>query len=106
MTKKLEDQEILDETINGVLMGTSDVNQQRIEEILDEVICKVVEDKQRGASQVLKTETEHRSQGNKVLTSSHRGQVLLCNLIRYQISHSCQICEIFYNMNISCISHL
>ena len=36
-----------------------------------------VEDKQRGASQVLKTEAEHRSQGKKmeVLTLSHREQV-------------------------------
>ena len=96
MAGKLEDQEILDKIINSDV-GTSDVNQHRIEEILDEVICKVVEDKQRGASQVLKTETEHRSQGNKVLTSSHRGQVLfnLCNLIKYQISHTFKIYEIY-----------
>ena len=104
MTKKLEDQEMLNETNNNVLMGTSDVNQQSIEEILDRVICKVVTDKQRGASQVLKTEAEQRSQGNKkeVLTSFHRGQVLLQS---YQISHSCQIYEIFGNLNISRISH-
>ena len=106
MAKTLEDKEILNQTINNVRMGTSDVNHQSVQEILEEVICKVVEDKQRGASQVLKTETEHRSQGNKVLTSSHRGQVLFCNLIRYQISHSCQICEIFHHLNISLISNL
>ena len=89
---KLEDQEILVGTINSVLMGTGDVKQQSIEKILDEVVSKVVEDmekKQRGASQVLKTEPEHRSQGmkNEVLTSSHGGQVLLnfCNLIKYLI---------------------
>ena len=81
--------EILEETINSVLMGTSDVNQHRIEEVLDEIICKVVEEKQRGASQLLKTDPEHRSQGKKndVLTSSHEGQVLFnfCNLIKYLI---------------------
>ena len=81
MATKLEDQQTLDGTINSVLMGTSDINQQSVEEILDEVISKVVEDaenEQRGASQVLRTEAEPWSQVKKkeVLTSSHRGQVL------------------------------
>ena len=64
---KLENQKILDATNNNVLMGTSDVQQQSIERLLDEVISKVV-----------KTEPEHRSQSKKkeVLTSTHRGQVL------------------------------
>ena len=98
MATKLEDQQTLDRTIDSVLMGTSDVNQQSIEEILDEVICKVVDDKRRGASQDLKTEAEHRSQVKKeeVLTYSHRGQVLFhpCNVIEYQISHTFRMCEI------------
>ena len=92
MGNKLEDQKILDATINSVLMGTGDVKQQSIEKILDEVISKVVEDvdeKQRGASQVLKTESEHRSQSKKkdVLTSSHVEQVLFnfCNSIKHLI---------------------
>ena len=92
---KLEDQQILDGTINTVLMGTGDANQQSIEEILDEVISKVVEDaenEQRGASQLLRIEGEHCSQVKKkeVLTSSHQGQVLF-----HQISHSFQIGEIY-----------
>ena len=108
MAKKLEDKEILDTTINSVLMGASDVNQQRIEEILDEVTCKVVEEKQKGASQVLKIEAEDNSQGKKkkVLTSFHRGQVLLCNLIKYQISHTFQIYEILIEIGISHIIHI
>ena len=97
MAGKLEDQEILDKTINSDV-GTSDVNQHRIEEILDEVICKVVDDKRRGASQDLKTEAEHRSQVKKeeVLTYSHRGQVLFhpCNLIEYQVPHTFQIFDL------------
>ena len=81
MATKLEDQQTLDETINSNLMGTGDVNQERIEEILDEVISKVVEDaenEQRGASQLLRTEAQPWSQVKKKegLTSSHRGQVL------------------------------
>ena len=98
--KKLEDKEILNETINSVLMGTSDVNHQSIEEILDEVIGKVVEnaeEKQRGPCQMLKTETERRSKGRKkVLTSTHGGEVIFnfCNFIEYQISHTFQTCEI------------
>ena len=42
------------------------------------MILEDAEDKQRGASKVLKTEGEHRSKGKnkEVLTSSHRGQVL------------------------------
>ena len=105
---KLEDQQILDATINTVLMGTGDANQQSIEEILDEVISKVVEDaeeEQRGASQLLRTEAEHWSQVKKkeVLTSSYRGQVLFhpCNLIEYQISHTFKICEIYHISHIS-----
>ena len=101
MATKLEDQQILDATISSVLMGTGDTNQQIIEEILDEAISKVVEeaeDKQRGSSQLLRTEAEHWSQFKKkeVLTSSHRGQVLFhpCNVMEYQISHRFQIYEI------------
>ena len=101
MATKLEDQQTLDGTINSVLMGTSDVNLQSVEEILDEVIIKVVEDaenEQRGASQLLRTEAEPWSQVKKkeVLTSSHRGQVLFhpCYVIEYEISHTFQICEI------------
>ena len=46
-----------------------------------EIIIKAVEDaedKQRGASQVLMAESEHKNQGKKteVLSSSHREQVL------------------------------
>ena len=98
MAKRLEDQDILDETINSV-------NQQSIEEILDEVICKVVEDKQRGASQVSKIEAEHRSQGKKkeFLTSS---QVLLCNPLKYQISHTFQIYEMHVKIGISHVFHI
>ena len=103
MATKLEDQQTLDRTIDSVLMGTSDVNQQSIEEILDEVISKVVEgaeNEQRGASRLLRTEGEHWSQVKKkeVLTSSHQGQVLF-----HQISHSFQIDEIY---NIQHISNL
>ena len=91
MATKLEDQQILNATINSVLMRTGDVNQQQsIEEILDEVISKVVEDavdEQRGESQSLRTEAEHWSQVKKkeVLRSSHPGQVLFhpCNVIKY-----------------------
>ena len=94
MVTKLEDQQILDATINSVLMGTGDANQQIIEEILDEVISKVVEgaeNEQRGASRLLRTEGEHWSQVKKkeVLTSSHLGQVVLnfCSLtIKYLIN--------------------
>ena len=88
MATKLEDKQILGTTINSVLVGTRDVNQQSIEEILDEVISKVVEDdvdRQRGDSQLLRTEAEHWSHVKKeeVLTSSHQGQVLFhpCNVI-------------------------
>ena len=109
MATKFEDQ-ILDATVNGVLMGTCDANQQIIEEILNEAISKVAEDaedEQRGSSQLLRTEAEHWSHGKKkeVLTSSHRGQVLFhpYNVIEYQISHTSQICEI---KNISHISDL
>ena len=73
MAKKLEDQKILDATINNVFR------------------------------QVLKTEPEHRSQSKKkVSTSSHGGEVLFnfCNLIEYQISHMFQTCEICENQNI------
>ena len=92
MGNKLEDQKILDATINSVLMGTGDVQQQSIEKVLDEVISKVVEDvedKERGASQVSRTVPEHRSHGKTkdLLTSSHGGQVLFnfCNLVKYLI---------------------
>ena len=103
MATKLEDQQILGATINSVRVGTRDVNQRSIEEILDEAICSVVEDaeeEKRGASQLLRTEVEHWSQVKKkeVLTSSHhdRGQVLFhpCNVIEYQISNTFQMCEI------------
>ena len=104
MAKKLEDQKILDATIDSVLMGTGDVKQQSIEEMLDEVLSKVIEDadeKQKGASQVLRTEAEHRSQVKKkeVLTSSHRDQVLFdfCNILEFYISHTFQIYEIYHN---------
>ena len=96
MANKLDDQQIMDETINSGLMGAGGVNQQGIEEVLDEVISKVVEDaEQRGASQLLRTEAENRKK-KEVLTSSHGRQVLfhLFNLIEYQISHTFQICEI------------
>ena len=63
------------------------------------------EDKQRGASKVLKTEGEHRSQGKKkeFLTSS---QVLLCNPLKYQISHTFQIYEMHVKIGISHVFHI
>ena len=102
MATKLEDKQILGTNINSVLVGTRDVNQQSIEEILDEVISKVVEDaeeeEQRGASQLLRTEVEHwiHFKEREVLISSHRGQVLFhpYNVIEFQISHTFQMCEI------------
>ena len=94
MAQKLEDQEIMDKTINSVLMGTTDANQQRIAEIIDDVISKVAEDAKDKQSQA-----EHRThcKEKEVLPSSHRAQVLFnfCNLVEYEISHTFQIYEIY-----------
>ena len=88
MAGKLEDQEILDKIINSDV-GTSDVNQHRIEEILDEVICKVVEDaKAKGGScQVTRTEAEHEGNKKEDLSVSVAAQVLfhLYNIIKYLV---------------------
>ena len=101
MAKKVEDQDILKDTTKSVLMGTGHVNQQSMEKILEEVINKVVEDaeEKQKASQVLKTEAEHRGK-KEVSTSSHGGQVgfSFCNLVvKYQISHKFETCEIYDN---------
>ena len=77
MAKKLEDLQILDETIKRV-------------EVLK------TESEHRG-----------KSKKKDVLTSSQGGQVLnLCYLIEYKISHTFQSCGILDNHDISRISYL
>ena len=76
MAKKLEDLQILDETIKSV-----------------EVLKTELEHRGKGKKK-------------EVLTSSNGGQVLnFCYLIDYKISHTFKSCGIFNKYNISQISY-